>query len=244
MTRTHIHYVNSRNRFAHDDVNALTVRLPPDVLGRHISSVRLDSVQVEAGYYVVNSNNNSFSVVDGVGTQSIALPVGNYSSVTLPSALKTALDAGSNRTWTVTHSTLTGKLTFEADGSFTITNSANAGRWLGLGAGDSRTSLDGSAVGMPNITILAGPLYLDVVCSHHVGSSESGNPWRSNLLARVPAQVSSTAQTIFWSSQTITMSRLDTRSLGDLRLALLDDTGMPLELNGAHWAASLVIEYE
>jgi len=242
MVRRHIHYVNSRNRYSHDTHTHLTVRLPSDILGRNITSVRLDAVQVEQGYYSMNTTNNTFSVVDGSGTQTITMPVGNYSSVTLPSALKTALDAGTDRTWTITFDTLTGTLSFAADGSFTLVPSTYSARWLGLTA--SLVSLGGSAVVSPNVCVLSGPMFLDVVCSHHVSSSESGNPWKTNLLARIPAETSSTANTIFWSSKNMTMQNLNTRSLGDLILSLYDDQGSAVELNGTHWAATLIVEYD
>lgn len=243
MTRhQHIHYVNSRNRFSHDTHSHLTVRLPSDILGRNITSVRLDSVQVEQGYYSMNSTTNTFSVVDGSGTQAIVVPVGNYSSVTLPAALKTVLDAGTDRTWTISFDTLTGKLSFAADGSFTIVPSDYSGRWLGMTS--SLVSLDGSAATSPNVCVLSGPMFLDVICSHHVSSSESGNPWKTNLLARIPAESSSTANTIFWSSKNITMQTINSRSLGDLILSLYSDQGAPVNLNGTHWAATLIVEYE
>jgi len=57
-----------------------------------------------AGNFTIDSTNNKLYVIDGSGTQTITLTSADYSSTSLLVELKAKLDAGTDRTWTITYS--------------------------------------------------------------------------------------------------------------------------------------------
>lgn len=127
---------------------------PVFLLGKplnNVAALKTLEVQIPFTYYVFNSKNNTFTLTesDGGGARTVTIPVGNYTSSTLPSALATALNSASanSHTYTVAYSTSTYKLTITSNAgganTFTLTFGSsstdpgwlNPRLWIGFNGG-------------------------------------------------------------------------------------------------------------
>lgn len=140
MTTVHTVLVDSRDRV--DILGATsskyTIRLP-NILKRVVSA-RLISAELPASFYVFRQQygNTSLNVeVNGV-PRTLVIPDGNYTAITMATALRTAL-AGAYAPWSfdVTLSVTTRKLTFKSLDGYAIvldtTDATDAPREWGLG---------------------------------------------------------------------------------------------------------------
>jgi hypothetical protein len=160
-------------------------------LGRpltNIAGIKITQVEIPFSWYVFNSKNNTFLLnVAGACTNAlVTIPVGNYNSTTLITALTTALNTalysqgfGGTLMWSVTFSGAssvpnTGKFTFVLNSlvstatSFTFGDSSDTGNtnprlFLGFGPGvNTATFVSGTGMVLtaPNANLLSGPNYL------------------------------------------------------------------------------------
>ena len=171
---------------------------PQFQLGRSledVAAVKILQVEIPFTWDVFNSDNNTFSLTETVGavvsaTVDVTIPIGNYTTTTLISALETALDAASpnNLTYTVTYADstyvpMTQKFTFTNNGGgsdtymFTFGDASysptfnygasegyyatNPSVYLGFNLGEV-TSAAGGDLTAPNIAMITGPNYLYV----------------------------------------------------------------------------------
>jgi hypothetical protein len=85
-------------------------------LPNSFDSATLLNFSCPKSYYLINTTNNIFNVIEDSSTTIITIPVGNYTLNTIVAQLKTLLE-GCNWTYTVTSSQSTGKLTFSVSGN-------------------------------------------------------------------------------------------------------------------------------
>jgi len=94
---------------------------PQFIFGRvlkDIAAIKVLEVQIPFAWYVFNSTNNVFNLIENGTSVSVGvpvtIPVGNYNATTLAAALAAALTAASPGlfTYTVTYNSGTGKFTF------------------------------------------------------------------------------------------------------------------------------------
>jgi hypothetical protein len=89
----------------------------------NVAYMKILSAEIPFSYYVIDTHNNTFilSETGTVATSTVVIPVGNYTSSTLATALSTALTTAStgltSKTYTVTFSSQTGKFTFSSNAS-------------------------------------------------------------------------------------------------------------------------------
>lgn len=146
-----------------------------------LAAIKILEVQIPFSFYTINAFNNTFTLneypggtASGGNPFTITLPVGNYSSSSLPTALEAAfVAAGTASPYTVTYSTLLGTLTFATSGAggsyFTLgfgqvgdPGSANPRLNLGFGSAGTYTSTTGVSPTMvaPSVANISGPNYL------------------------------------------------------------------------------------
>jgi hypothetical protein len=170
----------------------------------NIVAMKVIQAEVPFSYYVVNNDNNTFILTE-TGSTIVTLPVGNYNSSTLCTALETALTTAStflgSRTYTVTYSSITQKLTVTAStGTFTLTfgTGTDSGQYnprLVLGFGPGANSSSGSVLVAPYTAQISGPNYVYLNCTQIGGITDTYLPQNSvNLqsgqkgpqIARIP----------------------------------------------------------
>ena len=143
----------------------------------NVAAVKVLEVQIPFAWYVFHSQNNTFILTEGGSSATVTLPVGNYNSSTMATALGTALSLVSPNVRTYT-ATFSGQNSVPNTGKFTITSSVaatflltfgdaedlgvtNPRLWLGFSEGIN-TSSAGGVIVAPNAANLAGPNYLYV----------------------------------------------------------------------------------
>ncbi len=126
---------------------------------QRIAKMKVIEAEIPFSYYVINNENNQFTLAEPA-TATVTIPVGNYSSTTLPTVLGSAMTAVSPgaRTYTVTYNTTSQKLLITASaGTFSI--SVNSQLQLILGMAPINAS-SGTTLVAPNVAQITGPNYL------------------------------------------------------------------------------------
>ena len=109
-------YINSRNRNSGTS-NNFTIDFTKQVKNdNNYDSATLLSFYCPISYYLINSNNNTFILNEGIFTTTITIPLGNYTINNLILALNTSL-LSAHYTYTITFSNITAKLTFNVTGN-------------------------------------------------------------------------------------------------------------------------------
>ena len=126
---------------------------------KRIAKMKVLEAEIPFSFYVINTENNTFTLTE-VTSDTVTIPVGNYTSVTLPTALAAALTSASpgTRTYTVTYSATTQKFTITANsGTFSLALNAQLQLILGMSATPSSS---GSILVSPNAVQITGPNYM------------------------------------------------------------------------------------
>lgn len=168
--------------------NYYTTDWPQFYVGKpltNVAAIKILEVQIPFTYYVFNSTNNTFTLTEagGIpGSATVTVPVGNYSSITILSALGTALSSastaiGNSYTYTVSFSATTQLLTITKTGAgiFTLTFGAglsdpgntNPRLWLGFSGGANVGTA--TTLVSPSVIQLTGPNYI-YINSRAIGS--------------------------------------------------------------------------
>lgn len=146
----------------------------------NVKAVKILEAEISFSWDVFNSVNNSFLITEAVGgTKTVTIPVGNYSSTDIATALTTAfLTAGTTATYTVLFSRLRNRLVFTSSTNNPFYFSFGAGYnipgvqpnsgnrnprlFIGFPPGDtSSVSVAGvQQITSPNVLLLSGPNYL------------------------------------------------------------------------------------
>jgi hypothetical protein len=140
-------------------------------LNRPISgSFRLRSAVVPLSYYNITASNNTLNFIDNGTARVITVTPGFYNINTLSAALQAAIQAVSPQVWTVTFSTITGRMSFQSSAAFTlkfsiITNSIGSS----IGFATSDYASVANVVTAPNIATLQTLLHLRI---HVTGAAD------------------------------------------------------------------------
>lgn len=135
----------------------------------NIAYMKVLQAEIPFSYYVINDYNKSFLLTES-GSALVTLPIGNYTSSTLATALGTALTQASlglgSKTYTVVYSNVTQKFTITSSsgvfslvfGSSDDSGQSNPRLILGFSAGVN-TSV-GTTLVAPNVVQISGPNYV------------------------------------------------------------------------------------
>jgi len=235
----------------------------------NIAGVKILEVQIPFSWYIVNSYNNVFTLLENSGGNTIVtIPVGNYTSGTLTTALQLALRAASfnTRLYVVSYNSTIGKFSiingeatsspfsFLFGNSVIGDNSTSPIEILGFNRG-TVTSVFGSAANTldaPNIANITGPNYLyvnstklgnltDMYLPKTADNSTNGNSGPE--MAKVPIGVQP-GGTILWTDPSPTMF-FDLENLSSLTeidfFLTLGNSKQVLRLNGLSFSLKLGI---
>lgn len=96
ITDRKIFYVDSHQRESGTDSN-FTYILNMD--NKFYDSVCMLQCNIPKSYYLVQSGQNTFTLVEGTSTVTISLPIGNYGRSSFKTQLQTSLNASSPHSW-------------------------------------------------------------------------------------------------------------------------------------------------
>lgn len=236
------HFFDSSTRDLTSNSNEdLTVTLD-EKLSR-VKKVVVQSIEIPYSYYVVNTNNNTLQFNDNaVTTQTVTIPIGNYTGTQFASELQTQMDtkyAG----FTVTYSLTTYKLTFSHAGNFELLFASTISELIGLQA-DSGVTTNFTC---PGISDLSGPNYLLIrsdTLTRPMRRKPLENKAASNVFAKVPV-ISGPGSVI--NVRTIVPVSYDfavRQTLSTIDFKLVDPSGNVVDLNGLRWSISLIYDIQ
>lgn len=226
--------------------------------------VKLESARIPFVWNNITSSNNAFTLIEYPGPitySNLTVPIGRYTGTTLAVALQTTLNniIGKINTYTVSYNTNTFKFeivstpqTFQFD--FNITNSIASA--LGFAEITTIQTNDlissGVAVIQPDIEIFIG--------SSLIGGIDNGIiPWFTgtatdlHILAVVPINTCfggiieyRSQDTEPWqniSQSAFAMIPNNSTTSIEMSFNLFFLSGIPVDLNGAHWSANILLDF-
>lgn len=227
--------------------------------------MRLENIQLPYSFYQLNSNYNTFQVIetDGVTphTLTITIDEGNYTILELITELEAALNtasssSGDSNTYTITYDDITNKLTFLfTPGSSTsvtidtISNGSTMNSLLGLGKVDvgDDTGKDTTLV-LTASTSSVAPYSVDLLVINYIDietSVTSNNHYNKggqiNIGVRVPMTTDRNSIQYF-SNHEGHMTKINNKGpLSSIGLRLKDPLGNQIDLNEVDYNCELTI---
>lgn len=193
--------------------------------------IRYNSIILPLSWNIVNSGNNTISFWD-TAMRTFQIPTGTYSPDDLVDAITTGMNSVGSQTYTVSFSTVTGKLTVTAAAPFKFSYSTTtAKKLIGLTA---TTPSDISTVELQQPIDLTG-VKMVLVASSSIRSSDVivAGANDLNIIAQIP--ISQETQTVLCSQNYFDTDFIDTESglVSAIDIRLLDaETLQGLDLQG------------
>jgi len=233
--------IDSSDREVNETAENFSVQID-SLLGNNIRSIAVAECIIPASFYKINTTNNEFLIGT---TQTITVPVGNYSTTTflgISGTLTNALNNASlGTTFSTSYSSIDGLLTINsADSSdFTITTNDLNNSYLGMERSSSVSSSSGTWTS-PNVLDLSGTKYIEIRTSLDLNSTTTINYNRSTL-ARIPVDVPS-FNTIVYTASSFKFVNSRSNFYNSIRFMLYDDRQQPLSLNGLDYTLILLMK--
>ena len=261
----------SSDKFTSKVGEEITIEVPSDIINRPVKTIRLLDALIPNTFSTVPADGNEFNFTDLSGTSLITIPNHNLNAASVIEVLKELLEAasGAGLTFTIIYHSCSGNYEFQADGNytfdFTVPNSA--GPLLGF------NSAVYNAVETPpasNDWIISSDRrggfdsdkYVNITSNLVTGVDQGvvfldGNltPAPTNIIASIPISDTGAGGTLAFSeSQDAPDINVEASVLGrpgppnqdtirEVKFALSLDSGQPVDLNGASWAARFVLKY-
>ncbi len=181
--------------------------------------------------YPINEYNQMIYLTDSDGNpnpKTVTIPSANYTGATFGAAIKTALDAASLLTYTVSFDSPTEKLTISVVGPDTCEfTSGDNSAYEAMGFEDALFSSGTSSITSDNPIEISGTPYIQVL-TNFVGNNYSSFT-NSNVLTTVPVTESFGAWVFFSNRQTQNQYVTDAR-IHEIKMELRDAWGNPFKL--------------
>lgn len=225
-------YINSINRLSGTATNFVV----PHHRFNDSYSYRIAKCEIPFTFYNVTSNYNVFTIISGVTTYNVTIPVGQYTITTFNTALQTGLNALGVGVFTVSYDTTTYKITIvNATTAFSYVGTSSSYFITGFGQSNITASLSLTA---PNIFNLGSTDFIDIR-SNTLTKSDSKvidtNFSNSTLIQRIPTNEYSFGQTILFMSRHPHVFTSKINLTEDIDIGLYDQWGYQLDLNGREW---------
>ena len=201
-------------------------------------TLAIQSAEIPASYYNVNTTNNTINLTEGAQTFSVVIPVGNYNADTFATAFILAHNALFTNDATLAFNTTTGKFSLMSDVSpqLIVMNLADTTSQLLLGV-NTTNSFPYNA-GVP--TFMDRPAnFLGItevkICSNALAGDnyDSVSLNTSTLVDTVSTTATAFGLTIYNSLGR--ESFIKAKRIDELDIQLLDQDDKVIDFNGIHW---------
>lgn len=204
-------------------------------------AIVLTNASIPKSWYLIHTGNNTFTLVENGSSSTVTLTYGNYTFVTLASALATALNTASTagQTFTVSGSTLTGKYTITRTVGTATTEISFVGSKLGavLGFEESTYSFTAGVCTSVNIVNLQAYQSILIQCNI-VGGQDT-------VLSQIVPTIPSYTQITYVENTPAYVSKpLNNNATNTLNFWLTDGLGNAIDLNGLNWQCTVVLYKE
>ena len=237
--------IDSRDRSA--SLNSSTdfiVYFQPNIVGA--KSVSLQEATIPNTQYSINSSNNLIYFTDGSGSWVGTITPGSYNTITILTAIATAMNAVSSG-YSATYNSSTFFITISNSGDFELTFGTNttdsAAYPLGFANANTTSATSQTSV---NAVDFIGPLYFGIRIDQIPINTRSSNEYDFYTFI-VSNQALSDSSINYWScnndfDQTIDISGMIYISQFHVQLLTHDNT--LVNLNGSDWNFMLRLDYE
>ncbi len=250
-------FINSRDRTSGSASSSnFTYKLESTI--EHVHRIGVRRVILPFSYYVFTAINNIITFDEGGGALTATITPGNYTRSEIEAEIKTRLDAAGGDTYTVSISQNTYLLTIASTGTFeldfTVANSANDP--LGFTAAVLATAASHTSANAVNLN---GPLAL-FIKSNELSGGVRGRFVNQNIGSNVifditvnvapneiilsqtavPVMIQYVQDRHFTDGQSVNENSKFGRTLRDIDISLITDSGDEVDLNGRN----IVIEID
>lgn len=224
--------INSSDRELHSaSSHDFEVKLSSAIEGLY----QISTCSIPNTFYNINLDNNKIYFNDGKDQTAYITP-GNYSSASIITAVKAAMDLESTITFTPTINAATGRMTIAGDSNYSLkfnnTTNSIAGL-LGFANNETLPALTHEGSYVVNLANPSGVI-VDINGNSNVSTSSHGVFGTLYF----PIETNSSDITVFKSENSYVMYVNFIRT-NTLKIKLRDAYGKPLNLNGANWTLCL-----
>ncbi len=236
-------YINSRNRISgnHSDFS-----FKMDLNGIDPDFVSVLQCNIPKSYYMVQANQNTFTLSENSVDTVITIPIGNYNRINFKTTLQTLLNTNSSQLWIYavsipsSSSADNGKYTFTVSNnssiqpSFTFSSTNNIYELMGFNAGSTNAFVT-DVLESTNVIKLQkeDTLYInsDLVGGNHVG-----------ILQEIYCHNSADYDNIIFNNNNADLYSKNMNSANNnvYRFFLTNEDGVLMDLNGQNWTMTLV----
>jgi len=228
--------IDSKDRRNPNDTSSQFQVFFSDVLGDSEKIISIENLIIPRSYYNITSFNNTFLI----GADTVILDLGNYTNAEFITEMTTKLNSLSIGTFSCLIGSTTGRLSILINaGTFSITSNEKNYNYLGMPRSTTVASV-GLVWTSPGVIDLGGSPYIDILINTPMNSTNTTNS-NSNILARIPANVTS-FQTIFYDTSTFNFVSLLTTKFSSLYISLVDSNQDLVNLNGLDWSLTLNVK--
>lgn len=207
------------------------------------------NAQIPVSFYVIDVTNNLLKIYDGTTLFDITIPIGNYNSGTLNTALNSAM-ATAGILLTVSINTINGVLIF-TNTSLLLTYRINANRFGStlatiLGVGEvSAFSTPSSSGGLPYPLNLLGKskLLINSANLNNVAYTSFGLGFTTTI-ATIPVNVPPYSLIQYACAVEQQKNVLTNRVLDNIDIQILDTDNRFINFNNVNWSITLVLSIE
>lgn len=240
-------FISSENRISPNSTSSTDFKVPiiNNILGRYVAYA-LKQATIPKTFYNITAGRNTIEILDSVNTKTIVVPPGNYDMATLLSTITALINAASPDTFTFAYDTITGRITATSTfANFAINPNALGVEslvidYLGWNLNTAYVSSTGSLTA-PNAADISGLKVVFIEIQELQRFSQNTSNAFHNFIVPVNGQF---GDVIFYSDnsnfhQFFNIIGSEQSSLSLFTVRLVDQYGIPIDLNGREWEFTL-----
>ena len=207
--------------------------------------VSVSSLQLPHSFYSLPTDTTLAWTIGGVAVP-IVMPQGTYSVSQWNAKLAelfTAAGATTAPKFSVSPTTLKQQVLTPA-AEWSLTSASANGAQVLRQFGEIAFSFGSAAAWTsPQIPDVTGSHNVYLASSFNTGSLDSNAGQRSNILAKVPVNAPFGSIILYRGDPSVTGVLQDTRAISRIRLAVVDHEGVPIDMQGVRWNASILLQF-
>jgi len=239
--------INSEDRLNYTTTTSTNFRVNlQNPINQRIIGYGLKSAVIPKTNYNIPSIRNTFTFFDGVANYTVTVPAGNYTITELLAEIQTLLNALGPNTFTLTYSTISGKVTWSTTGPAMIinptldTSQGSVLYKLGFVPGQSYT---GVSITAPNVADISGikTLFIKIkqLSQYIRNTTNSMLNFKVDLAGQFGDIIFYADENKYHQYFNIAQDHLTNQGMFDI--TLVDEYAVPVDLNGRDW--SFVLQF-
>jgi hypothetical protein len=205
------------------------------------TTIALETIQMFHTQYTIDARNNKLYWTDGASVaHTSTLTSGTYTASALASHIETVIntDDTNSDTYTVSFSTITGKITIACGSNFSLTFGTNTNNSVAYVIGFANTNKTGASTYTGENIVNLNTKYYTVHCNFVDNCTYQANAVSSSWI--VPASTS-WGDLIVYSPHLAKSFKTNQTEISSIQIFVKDDKGNMADLNGVDWSANFVV---